>query len=161
MIADIFQERLPVPNEFVVDNDDLDAVLEVLGQVNKVDRDDVLGLALITVGDAEKASAAVQARADQDRTKLTGVPADLQPGVETLIGYLRGYFKGKLGWEPTLGKNRMVRGVQLLPYPSAGGSDIRDAGADAGFVMGPSDRGRGVRVGILDTPIYRHEQLAG
>ena len=62
-----------------------------------------------------------------------------------------------------MGKNRVVHGVQLLPYLNAGGFDVPTA-LPYGTSLpqyGQPDAGRGVRVGVLDTCLYEHELLAG
>jgi membrane-anchored mycosin MYCP len=163
-----FETPTTQPNEFVVDSGDVPVVRKLVDSfinepsdsvINEPAVDDRLGLALITLNqDAGRVADAIEAG-----MAAAGLPS---PGgaagsdIDRLIADLRTALQQIYGWYPTIGKNRVLRGVQLLPYPSFGGS-IR-LPADGPCVEIPRGaEGRGVRVGILDTPIYANDRLAG
>jgi hypothetical protein len=70
------------------------------------------------------------------------------------------------GWQVTIGKNYRPSLVKGYPH-TGGGGEGEPTPTDEPFTgaidpaPGNRDRGRGVRVGLLDTRLYRHEWLDG
>jgi hypothetical protein len=150
-------------NEFVVDSGDVPVVRKLVDRfIDEPVVDDRLGLALITLKrDVDAAMAAEEIEAGMVAADQPGPADPAVPDIDRLIADLRTALQQTYGWYPTIGKNRVLRGVQLLPYPSFGGS-IRLPEAGTPCVEIPrGEAGRGVRVGILDTPIYANDRLAG
>jgi subtilisin family serine protease len=144
------------------------------GHVEKVRSDARLGLSLVTLYDIDKAAAAVSAELEAElEAELSGATRQVAAGpppaesLERLLADLRTLFGAKYGkWYPSMGKNRTMHGLQLTPYPFAEGADIEkvpaadgQAAYDAG--RGAPNKGHGVEVGVLDTPVYDHPRLAG
>jgi membrane-anchored mycosin MYCP len=113
-------------------------------------------------------------------------PNGIEPcDLDLLIFWLRESFRYAYdGWVPTMGKNRVLDPVRGLPYIDGGGdgdprfgglSDPRvSSSANGGSSPEPprlnaprewkprkAQPGQGVRVGLLDTPLYPNEWLAG
>jgi hypothetical protein len=150
-------------NEFVVDSGDLPVVCKLVDHfIGKTVEDARLGLTLVTLKrDVDAGMVAKEVEAGMAAADQPGPGDPAVPDIDRLIADLRKALQRTYGWCPTIGKNRVQRGVQLLPYPSAGGS-IRLPEAGAPRVEIPrGEEGRGVRVGILDTPIYPNDRLAG
>jgi hypothetical protein len=106
---------------------------------------DRLDLALVTVG-RKLASGGYES------------VGDLTPIIASLRDHFAHCYQK---WVPTIGKNRLLDGVFALPQPKTQALD------DLMSVDGPLPpsalpaAGRGVRVGVLDTRIYAHPDLAG
>jgi len=103
---------------------------------------------------------------------------DEVPGLDLLLCVLRARFAYRHdGWTPTVGKNR---GVELakgaphlgggLPTPHLGGGGVGDpqpVAAPAAFTPAASELakkapvGRGIRIAVLDTPLWLHPFLVG
>jgi len=83
--------------------------------------------------------------------------------IDPVLAELRRRFAARCGgWVPLLGKNRTLSN-QFGAYPqtrSQSDFDPSPAERPEGTGAGPS-AGRGVRVGILDTKLYRHPDLEG
>jgi membrane-anchored mycosin MYCP len=156
-------------SEFVVATQDRDVVMRSLDgtQAQEMAQIRELGLSLITLPDVRAAARKVQSARENLGAKPPAVDrtlADRLP-MERLLGELRallGYAYG--GWEPTLGKNRVVHGLQIFPYPSFGGEDVPVAlPASTRMPMYAANPrvGADARVVVLDTPIYANDRLAG
>jgi membrane-anchored mycosin MYCP len=154
--------------EFVLASPDQRLVLGLLGErhVRASVDDRYLGLTLVRLfrdpGAVESAIAHVQA----ERTVLglpepPPVPGD--SAMDRLLSELRHCFAARYGgWAPTMGKNRLVHGVQFYPYPDVEGAGVpQPVRARTMPLLGDPDAGRDVRVGVLDTDLYPHDGLRG
>jgi membrane-anchored mycosin MYCP len=155
-------------HEFVLASPDQRLVLGLLGErhVRASIDDRYLGLTLVRLfrepGAVESAVAHVQAE-----RKVLGLPdppatATANP-MDQLMSELRYCFAARYGgWAPTMGKNRLVHGVQFYPYPDFGAAGLpHPTRARAMSLLGAPDAGRDVRVGVLDTDLYPHDGLRG
>jgi Subtilase family len=123
------------------------------------------------------------------QARWSGGPASgIEPSdLDLLICWLRERFRSAYdGWVPTIGKNRVIEPVRGLPYIGGGGegdpyfggsgdprtSSSADAvtSVETALPSGPpsgwppqrgQNPGQGARVGVLDTPLYPNEWLAG
>jgi membrane-anchored mycosin MYCP len=146
-------------NQIVVDLDQLEKLEPLLPLGSKViDRNAALRLALIDVGPRPRAE--------------TDADADAQ--VEELINRLREAYRAEYGDELVIGKNRIVGSVAGSPYTGGGSGvaspytgGIRGKGqggarlAEGNALPERRDAKRSVRVGILDTRLFEHSDLAG
>jgi hypothetical protein len=163
-----------VQHQIVVATEQLQLVAEELreGASVEVTRDgDIPRLELTLVGlpagaDPAKLADALWAEVpEEERTRLP----DRHEAVDLLLASLRDRFRLRhSGWTPTMGKNRLLGGIELLPYASVFGFDLpspvsRPEGVSPGRppvpVEGP--RPRGVRVGIMDVRLAPHPRLEG
>ena len=159
------------PDELVVGLPHLDKVTEMLD--SKLDapsdvtgKSPELGVALLQLKDAEAAAAKLRTRPDTDqlpepvRKAIAAHEGD--PALDLVMNVLRGWFESEYaGWTPVLGKNRLIRGVEGLPEIGGGGEgDLtpRDPFHLPGRTARVNDR---IKVGLLDTPIFRHPELEG
>jgi membrane-anchored mycosin MYCP len=162
------------PKGFVVDSAQLGIVREQLnGHIEDTTADPRLGLTLVALHDMDKAADAIAERRKVEVPGLTGsyrqsaYPQPPAEPLERMLRDLRALFGARYGtWSPTMGKNRIVHGVQLTPYPFAQGFDVTEVSAAKGERLyaagrGGARTGDGVRVGILDTPVYDHPKLVG
>jgi membrane-anchored mycosin MYCP len=149
--------------------DEVAGTLERLDvRFSKVKRSPALGLALLPDVDVGDGTAKVK----QELERLGRSPdAGSHPGtdVDDFLRALRDYFGARYaGWTPTLGKNRDVArvvgaGGDLDGKISHGGGGTPRAAAEPAWARKrrSADKGRGVRVGVLDTSIAAHPWLAG
>ncbi len=97
------------------------------------------------------------------RVRYTDNP-DQVADVDRVEEELRTWFAGKNdGWTPVLGKNRSMLG-QFGAYPQTKAvTDFEPQQAGAATPVHGVDpsAGEGVRVGVLDTRLFRHRDLAG
>jgi hypothetical protein len=120
-------------NQLVVAISDLVAVRGALRErevgVADEQRDERLGLALLTLQDLAAGAAKLRAgdgglvgRANQAR-RPASPPGEIEPSdLDLLIGWLREHFRSAYaGWVPTIGKNRVIDPVRGLPYLGGGG----------------------------------------
>jgi Subtilase family len=154
-------------DELVVDLEHLSLVMNVLGErlAVEVEHSGRLGLALVRLPDTTRAL-------EQVHGLRTAAHCPLLPGsrptqrdrpLDALLSELRAYFGAKYGgWFPEFGKNRIVSGPGAAPYPNVGSAKtpVR-VNRPANFLAANPKWGCGVRVGVLDTTLYEHEQLAG
>lgn len=132
------------PDSLVVDLTEIDAVLRVLEEL------------AIAVDSTEELPAF-----DLGLVRLAGEEfADVDP----VLAELRARFTGRCaGWTPLLGKNRRMASV-FGAYPQTKSMSLWDPVAldeTTAALTFDGDAGSGVRVGLLDTRIYRHPGLAG
>jgi hypothetical protein len=142
-----------------------------------------LGLALLTLDKDGLAQAAVPLRQDGAlvasavQAKWRGAqPSGAQlSDLDLLLSKLWGDFGSRYaGWIPDIGKNRMISPVRGLPYvdgcaeghPEQLGLNDPVPGLTSGNGAGwsgprPAEPGQGVRVGLLDTPLYPNAWLQG
>jgi hypothetical protein len=158
-----------VADEFVVATPHRDLVMQrITGAGATVKAQDArLGLTLVHLSDVGRALA--QVRADREAAGADppppprGGPQGLQ--LEALLAELRALFAHGYGrWTPTIGKNRVIHGLQLFPYPSFGGSGVPSSLPATTPLPNSATTGRAgqdARVAILDTRIFPHPLLAG
>ncbi|HEV8651887.1 MAG TPA: S8 family serine peptidase [Actinomycetes bacterium] len=147
--------------------------LERLGvKPTREDKDEYLGLALLTLPEEnlEAAVAALSARSDEiaasmQRAKderialVPSLRANYPPLNDLMAGLRALYAHENAGWRPTMGKNRIIAPVTGSPYISGGGEGPPEQsdGLSARVTLRP---GLGVRVGVLDTGLIEHPWLA-
>jgi subtilisin family serine protease len=143
-----------VPGDLVVDLPSRDLVLRYLEtrpglRAATVAEDATLDLALLSLTDTGYLA---------DRTGPP--PVDL---VDAVLGDVRAHFRGRAdGWAPEMGKNRDVNGIVGFPQSRPHGfGEPETAPVEQWRRPGPPGAGRGVRVGVLDTAIFAHRDLAG
>ena len=165
-----------IPNQIVVVTEHLPLVQGALA-AHGLEREDGtrhnrrLGLTLVDLPD-DQAVAAVAGRLWEDRRpghddRLTEPRAD-GAAVDRLLAGLRGWFGSRYeGWAPTMGKNRLLNGVELLPYASVHGDDRPEPadppdGLAAARATWPATPGaHPVQVGVIDTRVVAHDRLLG
>jgi hypothetical protein len=129
-----------------------------------------LGLTLLTPAWRDDSAAVLRAavderltRADRDRVFSVLPPPrqGLRAPLEDLMFCLRyDYAADYGGWLPPMGKNR---DVGVIGVPHVDGGALRDPEGAYRPAWADEDKagGAGVRVGILDTGLYQHPDLAG
>jgi subtilisin family serine protease len=103
------------------------------------------------------------AQPDRDRVfdLLPPPPAGESTPLENLMFCLRYDFAaGSGGWIPPMGKNREV-GVIGVPHVDGGAITEPERATRPDWADRDNGAGTGVRVGILDTGMYQHPDLAG
>ena len=125
--ADEFVANEFVANEFVVATPYRDLVLRRLTGTGAeaTQHSAELDLSLITLTDVWHAAEEIRRQREAD--DLAGPHFD-GPGephdLERLLAELRTSFARRYdGWIPTMGKNRVMRGIQLFPFPAYIGED--------------------------------------
>jgi len=161
--------------DLVVALEHADLVVETLKDLDvnltEAERSDDLGLALLRLTDAKDAADSVVAELGKIRTRLGEEessdpdPRDPPTHLDRLLKALRHYLALRYGgWTPTLGKNRLVGRVEGAGAEGQiGHSGEGDPEPSTGR---PRDRmarrpGLGVRVGVLDTAVFKHPDLEG
>ncbi len=158
-----------VADEFVVATPYLDLVMGRLGdsRAEIKAQDPELGLTLIRLINVDEAAGHVRSEREAiaARPITTRGAVDERIPLDRLLIDLRTRFAHEYGgWIPPMGKNRVMLGVQLFPYPQAGGDDAPvPLPADTQLPRyAPDGRiGDGARVVVLDTAIYTNDRLAG
>lgn len=149
-------------DQLVVAQSHRDVLTELCpGPLKQVQQNDALGLALY---DVDPVRALAEIRDDE-------LPPDLAD--HSPMGRLAWVLRDRCarrygGWTLTVGRNRRVHAIFAAPHIGTG-APMAAAGyphvlADGSFRLAKASengRGRGVRVGILDTRVYPNEQLAG
>ena len=129
--------------------------------VGDVEESPALGLSLLRLPDDGAALADLPeeiARLVAARPATSGdEPSDLD---RLLLGLRLHFAQRYAGWAPTIGKNRLLGEVLGGGKISHGGA-LAPAPSDQQPPARESRRGRGVRVGVLDTAIASHPWLAG
>jgi len=147
-------------DQLVVDLGQVDEVLKILESIpvswSSVEKNPALELALLTV---------------DSLSVPEGFTDDNKTGLDLLMSYLRESFKKERGSDLIIGKNRIVGSIVGSPY--TGGGEGMPAPYTAGASQGiqPMSSGslpkrkeppaKGVAVGILDTRLFAHPDLAG
>ena len=136
----------------------------------EVDRSELLGLALLRLKAPEHSAdqpldehaAATIIDRISDVTARKEAEAAATP-LDKFFRGLRAYFAANYaGWIPTIGKNRLAGNVAGGGKISHGGGEKPEFVAKPRDLDGrPADPGRGVRVGVLDTPMTAHPWLDG
>src|SRR4051794_17841206 len=151
-----------IDQHIVVADEHKRMVLDLLGGgATEEDSDDRLGLTLLRLDDVDE----LARRMEQARQEEPGArePEHVYGSLDSVLGNLRAITQARYaGWSPTMGKNRILAGVQFKPYTSAGGftrptkpEKIPDLYPSAARSL-PR-----VRVGILDTRLDPHTRLGG
>jgi membrane-anchored mycosin MYCP len=153
--------------EFVLASPDQRLVLGLLGErhVRTTTDDRYLGLTLVKLFQDAAAveSAIAHVQAERQVLGMPDPPTAIGGPMDRLLAELRYCFAARYGgWAPTMGKNRLVHGVQFYPYPDFEGVGVpQPTRVRAMPQLGAPDAGRDVRVGVLDTDLYPHEDLRG
>jgi hypothetical protein len=160
------RQNLPVGeaelDSLVVDAQQAHLVTDLLAPLVKdTETNDRLDLTLVTLTDAD---AAVRLLRDRE----ADLPAALDPTWSTLdelLCRLRSIFRSTYGWVPSLGKNRIMSGIQFVTYPFAeavgGPQPSSGAVAQEQRRQARPGAGAGVWVGLPDTALYQQADLAG
>ena len=152
---------------------------EVIGRVEKVftlkcERDDsaALGLTRVVPSGLENAAGALGAavrdrlgKPGNDRLlQVLGRPdPDAGSALDNLMFCLRyDSAEGYGGWFPSMGKNRTLHNVTGVPHVDGGAVTYPELASKQDMKpAAEATLGAGVRVGILDTGLYAHPDLAG
>src|SRR4051812_19452102 len=151
-----------IDQHIVVADEHLGMVLALLGTGATPEKTDArLGLTLVQLDDVHD----LAQRLEQARKKEPGArePGHVHGALDRVLGNVRAITQARYaGWSPTMGKNRILAGVQFKPYTSAGGftAPTRPAPDEIppAYTADPRS-GRRVRVGILDTRLDPHTRL--
>jgi subtilisin family serine protease len=137
-------------------------VLDLLGgAATEEDSDDRLGLTLLRLHDVDELARRLE---DQRRNEPRArQPEHVYGALDRVLGNLRAITQARYaGWSPTMGKNRILTGVQFKPYSNAGGfTKPTKPNQLPGPYPSAARTGRRVRVGILDTRLDPHTRLGG
>src|SRR3954453_23975335 len=156
MGKDAYDEHIGVADEH------LRMVLDLLGPgASSENTDSRLGLTLVRLADVHD----LATRLEQVRKEEVGdrEPEHVHGPLDRVLGNLRAITKHRYAdWSPTMGKNRILTGVQFKPYTNAGGF-TRPTRPDTIPPESSAEprSGRRVRVGILDTRLDPHTRLGG
>jgi membrane-anchored mycosin MYCP len=128
-----------------------------------------LGLTLVDLpGDVELTNTANALIAELPEGHETRSMKFTEP-LDKLLKSVRDVFEVRYsGWAPTIGKNRLLHGIEALPYASVGGFDLprpieRVDIPDRLLAPRPDapEGARRVRVGVIDTRVAPHPRLEG
>jgi membrane-anchored mycosin MYCP len=162
-----------IPNQIVVATEHLHLVLAELGtaglQPSRTEKNERLGLTLVdlAVDAAQLEDGARTLRSRIPEKERTVLREPYEQGLDPLLASLRDGFRRRYsGWTPTMGKNRLLHGIELLPYASVVGFDIpapvqRPDGVRPGRPVPGTDPGERVRVGIIDVRMAPHRRVEG
>jgi membrane-anchored mycosin MYCP len=126
-----------------------------------------LGLSLVTLPDVAAAARHVRSLRETAGARAPVLDEELaqRRPLERLLAELRALIGHRYGgWVPELGKNRVMQGLHLFPYPDFGGEGAPVALAPGSVLHSYADdreAGRHARVVVLDTAIFPNSQLAG
>ena len=138
-------------DQLVVGLHQIGKILEILGQIDvswsSVQKNTTLELALITL---------YNVRVPAGYTGAAG-----KPDLDRLIAYLRKTYKDETDEALTIGKNRIVGSLVGSPYTGGGLSGIQLMPLTGTLPNRTDPPGEGVGVGILDTRLFAHPDLAG
>ena len=166
-----------ITNQIVVATEHLHLVADALrwaglepAESRRLER---LGLSLVDLNASATRleAAAAELRKEVLEDERTELHDPYERGLDPLLASLRDRFRHRhAGWTPTMGKNRLMGGIELLPYASVvKGFDLphpvdRPAEVEEGR---PSWAGkepapvRRVRVGVIDVRLAPHRRLEG
>ena len=153
-----------IDQHIVVADEHVEMVLDLLGPGAAVveDTDDRLGLTLLRLDDVDTLAGSLeQARQEQPGARE---PEHVYGSLDRVLGNLRAITQARYaGWSPTMGKNRILAGVQFKPYTSAGGftRPTKPEKLPGEYPSVVRSSGPRVRVGILDTRLDPHTRLGG
>jgi membrane-anchored mycosin MYCP len=153
-----------IDRHIVVADEHVEMVLDLLGPGAAVveDTDDRLGLTLLRLDDVDTLAGSLeQARQEQAGARE---PEHVYGSLDSVLGNLRAITQARYaGWSPTMGKNRILAGVQFKPYTSAGGftRPTKPEKLPGEYPSVVRSSGPRVRVGILDTRLDPHTRLGG
>jgi subtilisin family serine protease len=151
-----------IDQHIVVADEHLGMVLDLLGSRATVqDTDARLGLTLLQLADVD----ALADDLEEERRNQEGArePVHVYGALDRILGNLRSITQARYAdWSPTMGKNRILTGVQFKPYSNAGGfTKPTKPEKIPGEYPSAARSGRRVRVGILDTRLDPHTRLGG
>lgn len=170
-------QELYRPDELIVAIPHVNLVSSELRQLgeppSEPDKDERLGLARLTLSNlrgvadkleqegSDRVKREIDARRKQrqSRPSLTGDEGS-SPLDDLLVGLRERFAEKNVEWVPTIGKNRIIEPLTGAPYLSGGG----EGPPKQATALDPRDAiwpGRGVRIGVLDTPLCEHPWLAG
>lgn len=178
MSADAPDPRLratrPVPSEIAVAIPHLRLVLDVLGrhavEPRRKDRHERLGLARVRIRDTSEAAALFAAQyAASDRSPWSADVQSEPTDLDIVVAGLRQHFTDRwAGWTPTFGKNRSLVGGEGTPavkHTSDDSAPVPVDSAPSPYRGRKADDlghgGKGVAVGLLDTPLAPGLDLDG
>jgi hypothetical protein len=152
-------------DEHIVAADEhLRMVLDLLGRGAAPESTDTrLGLTLVQLTDVPEMARRLEE--ERKNTRDAREPAHVYSALDGVLGNVRSITQARYaGWSPTMGKNRILTGVQFKPYTNAGGFTAPTRPAPdqipPAYTADPRS-GRRVRVGILDTRLEPHTRLGG
>ncbi|MEU0532239.1 S8 family peptidase [Amycolatopsis tolypomycina] len=141
-----------------------------------IELDERLGLALVGVPGVADCAAGISAAQPKVVEALTesaaGDPIDLLDPIDIVLGELRAQLARAFGgWSPDMDKNRQVANVVTWPGTKGAANEPKVPNGPAtwqqvllealpGGVADPA-AGRDVKIGILDTQMFAHPNLAG
>jgi membrane-anchored mycosin MYCP len=152
-----------IDQHIVVADEHFDMVLGLLGRDSaKEEKSDArLGLTLVQLADVHE----LAEHMEKERKAQPGAkePDHVHGPLDRVLGNLRAITQARYaGWSPTMGKNRILTGVQFKPYSNAGGFTRPTKPEKTPDEYPAAARsGRRVRVGILDTRLDPHTRLGG
>src|SRR3954447_15976951 len=151
-----------IDQHIVVADEHLEMVLGLLGPgATRTATDDRLGLALVELDDVQE----LARRLERARKQEPGArePGQVHGALDRVLGNVRAITQARYaGWSPTMGKNRILAGVQFKPYTSADGFTKPTKPEKVPDEYPAAARsGRRVRVGVLDTRLDPHTRLGG
>jgi membrane-anchored mycosin MYCP len=151
-----------IDQHIVVADEHLDMVLGLLGRGATPEKTDArLGLTLVRLDDVRALADHVEGiRRQQQGAKE---PEHVYGDLDRVLGNLRAITQARYaGWSPTMGKNRILTGVQFKPYSNAGGftRPTKPDKVPDEYPAAARSEDR-VRVGILDTRLDPHTRLGG
>jgi hypothetical protein len=155
-------------SELVVDLKDLVMVQHELNSLKVLSatdpkRSSSLNLALVKLEDLDSAIKPLKEELLEAAGSDSGGPYNLamnSPDIDFLIFHLRRQLRD---WSPTIGKNRLVGGVEGAPH--TGGAAripvVLAAGESFELQRRVPALAKRIRIGVLDTPIFAHSDLLG
>lgn len=133
--------------------------------VGPPDSSELLGLARLKLENVEQAADVIVQQVDLSEPAKARLAQFAKPqrALDQVLWGLRGLIAGQYGgWIPSIAKNRTVGRVHGVGEVGFGGTgDPVPIAPPPAFPTRASGPGRGVRVGVLDTGLYRQEWLAG
>ena len=130
------------------------------GQVEKAVPNGPLGLTLLTLRDVPHAGTVLAERRAAEFPQAEVPEASVQ--LDRVLAELRCLCEERYaGWQPTVGKNRTLTGVQFKPYTNGADKPTPATAPDPTAAASLDRPGEQVRVGLFDTRITPHPLLTG